>query len=109
MTVEALASVTLHLITQNENNGGDLVEAEMLVRKALRIKERIYNPNHRVLTSPLSILAAILERKDNNDDNGEKIDLLERRLAIKMRSEGVDTGDVVKANMTLTKIHFDCS
>lgn len=64
----SLAEATYHLIVSKGVEGGDLLEAEMLSRKSLRICEKFYGRNHFTAVSILSTLSNILRLKGGHDD-----------------------------------------
>lgn len=99
----SVASVIAQLIHKNGQDGGDIVEAEILARTALRIKERIYSLNHHETASSLSTLADILRVKGKHD--GEVQALYERSLAIYVKDEGVDSHNTGILNYHLARFH----
>jgi tetratricopeptide (TPR) repeat protein len=61
---ESLATVTFKLLLKYEGEGkdhGDITEAEMLVRKALRIREKMFGRNHICTLASLTVLFEILQ------------------------------------------------
>jgi predicted ABC-type transport system involved in lysophospholipase L1 biosynthesis ATPase subunit len=68
--------VALQLIDRNGPEGDDIVEIEMLARKALRIKEKIYGLTYFTLIPNLSTLDNVLKLKGNCEK--ERKDVMER-------------------------------
>jgi hypothetical protein len=68
------------------------MEAEMLCRKSLRIREELHGPaSSRIVNSSIH-LSNILQRIGNHDDERKK--LLEQCLAIKIRRLGIDIVEI---------------
>jgi tetratricopeptide (TPR) repeat protein len=70
---------------------GDLVKAEKLVRESLRIRSRLYDAHHLLVGMSISTLAGILQAQGNL--GSETQELHERALAIHIKhcgSEGVN-------------------
>jgi tetratricopeptide (TPR) repeat protein len=67
---------------------GDLVRAEMLVRKALRIRVQLHGDDHFNVGFTINLLAGILSKQGNL--GVEVKELFERSLAIDVKHEGPD-------------------
>jgi hypothetical protein len=81
----------------------NLSEAEMLGRKALRIKEGIHGANYYVDVNIKLNLSNILQLKGNHHD--EVKDLLDQCLATNISRFGVNSRDVAVLNDYLAKFH----
>lgn len=104
---ESLARVSYELIVQNGPESGDIVETEMLARKAIRIRGRILGRNHPDLTRIFLTLSNILKMKGNCYK--ERRGLLEQALSIEIKQEGVDSKNAHSANFILGQFHLDLS
>jgi tetratricopeptide (TPR) repeat protein len=100
---QTLAQVIHTLICSGED--GDIVEAEMLARKSLRIKEGIHGVNHSLTCTVKITLSNILQRKTGG--NEERKSLLEQTLASFVKSEGDDGEFVARVNSGLACLHCD--
>jgi tetratricopeptide (TPR) repeat protein len=96
--IESLAEVTSILIIENGPIGYNIEEAEMLARKALAIKSRIYGSNHILVVNILTLLADIL-RVNKNECLEAKI-LLEQALNI-LIVNGIDNARLAHVNFNL--------
>lgn len=98
---EQLAYASIHLYGIE---GGDLVETEMLVRKAVRILTAVSVSNPTISTArTLSVLADILHAATGHHD--EEKSLREESLAVDLKKEGRNSSNVGKANMQLVQFH----
>jgi hypothetical protein len=102
-----LVSVTYELDDRRGVEGGDLLEAEMLARKSIHIREKISGSYHRGIEPSLSTLERILRLKGNHDDEVKA--LLERLLIIAIKSEGAISKNVIIANNNLGVFHSNNS
>jgi hypothetical protein len=68
LAAESLEKVTLSLIRQNGEKGGDINEVESLLRKSLCIKNKIFGHNHCETGETLASLSDLLAYKGNHDD-----------------------------------------
>jgi hypothetical protein len=100
----SLATITFKLVDQKGPEGGDVVEAEMLARKCIRIKEKVFGVDHVMIVETLNDFFCILQLKENSDD--KSIELLEKCLAISVKFSSVNNNFVPKFNFKLAEIHF---
>jgi hypothetical protein len=100
---EYLAEVVSMLFAHYGPDSFDILEAEILSRKAILIKERIYGHNHMFTIRNLSTLSQILLLKEDHYE--ERKDLLERCLAINMQNDR-DSDDIAIGNQKLAMFHF---
>lgn len=84
---------------------GDIVEAEMLSRKALRIMTGIHGSNHFVTSSVKIELSNILGHSSNSND--ERKALLEQTLPSFIKLQGNNGDFVAKVNNGLGNVHND--
>lgn len=93
---ESLAIISYHLIQENGLDSGDIAEAEMFARKAIRVKEKTHGVNYRFTMRALRTLSSILQLQGKNIE--EVRDISERCLAINItydssNKEGVTSND----------------
>jgi hypothetical protein len=100
-----LARVSYELISKNGLESGDILEVEMLARKALRIKEKLFGRNSYKIKPLLSTLCSILELKGDYSDECKCLN--EESLAIHIRYSGADSDSVRRINVTLSIFHHD--
>jgi tetratricopeptide (TPR) repeat protein len=98
-----LAHVTSKLILNGKD--GDIVEAEMLARKSLRIMQKIYGSNTSNTCPDKITLSNILSAKCGNHEN-ERKSLLEQCLASYVKLQAGDGNFVARANDGLAKVHY---
>lgn len=108
-SAESLARVSYKLLLKNgpSSDYADIIEAEFLVRKAIRIKEVVYKTPSPVRAQSLNTLSDILQLK--GDRNEEVQALLEEMLSIYSTSHGADSINVLVINSQLCKFHFKSS
>jgi hypothetical protein len=70
---ESLARLIHELVGEKGVEGGDIMEAEMLCKKSLRIKEKIHGPNGRPIVNTKILLSNILQEIGNHDDERKKL------------------------------------
>jgi tetratricopeptide (TPR) repeat protein len=99
----SLANVTAKLIQLNGLEAGNIEEAEMLARKAIRIQERLYDLDHCFTVNLLLKLANILGMK--KDYNDKLKTLFERSLVKYIINDGADSSNVAVANYNLALFH----
>jgi tetratricopeptide (TPR) repeat protein len=98
-----LANVTYKLICRDGAEDSETMEAEMLSRKSLRIKEKLYGTNHCIIVNSKICLSNVLSIEGNHDD--ERKLLLEQCLAINIRRYGIDNVDTAIVNTGLANFH----
>jgi hypothetical protein len=91
------------LVCEKGIEGGDIMEAEMLGRKSLRINEILHGANHSETVHSRITLANILQVNGNHDD--ERKSLLEQCLAINIRRLGINNGNTAVLNDDLANLH----
>lgn len=102
---DSLSTVTFKLILRGQTaECGNIVEAEMLARKALRILQRIHGSRWKTLNA-LTTLSQILLFKGNC--NTERQELLEQILTIDTQTDGVNSRNVAIANGSLAAHHHN--
>jgi tetratricopeptide (TPR) repeat protein len=84
---------------------GDLIKAEKLARGCLRIRTRLYGPDHGKVGPNVLLLAKILKKQGKFGD--ETNELLERSLAISIRNEAPDGKNTASVNIKLGKFHYE--
>jgi hypothetical protein len=89
---QVLAHVTYQLIAQNGAADGDILEAEKLFRKTVRIKERVHGRDNIYTMRHLDTLREILQFKGGHDD--EVKDLSERYEAIHIKIADSDISSI---------------
>jgi tetratricopeptide (TPR) repeat protein len=100
---DSLANIIFESVFLNGVEGGNIVEAEMLSRKALRIIEKIHGVDS---TATKRVhLSDILSVEGNHDD--ERKSLLEECLTINIRLFGINGGDTQGANSALAYFHTE--
>jgi tetratricopeptide (TPR) repeat protein len=104
---ESLADVTYRLFLSEGLEGGDIVEAEMLARKSLRIKEATFGPDN-YMTCPIKIILSNLLQV-RGDRNYERKALLEECLTIYLKRCGGDAHVVASMNEDLANLHHKIS
>jgi tetratricopeptide (TPR) repeat protein len=98
-----LSSALCGLISERGAEGGSIVEAEMLVRKSIRISEGKFSPDILVLNyAALSNIQAM-----NKDLSEERRCLLQLTLDIRLKREGADYYFVGVAQQNLGVYHRD--
>jgi hypothetical protein len=102
---ESLADVIYQLFLCKGLEGGDIVEAEMLARKSLRILEATFGSDD--ICTIKVLLSNILQIR--GDRNNERKALLEQCLAYQLKRYGGDVGNVAKLNEGLANLHRDIS
>jgi hypothetical protein len=80
----------------NEQQQGDLVKAEMLVRESLRIRARIFHNDDSHVGMSTGLLANILHSQGNLCN--ETKELYERSFAIDIKNEGLEGVNTAAAN-----------
>jgi hypothetical protein len=100
---ESLANVTFELICRKGVEGGDIMEAEMLCRKALRIKEKIHGANQGMTVNTRVHLSNILSVRGIHDNERER--LLQQCLAINIRVFGINGSDTAMITKGLENLH----
>jgi hypothetical protein len=90
-----------YIIFQQE--GGDLLRAEELVRESLRIRTKIFGRDHYYLSGGCDLLSCILSKKNEYGD--ETRELCERALAITIRNEGKDTVNTANRHLSISQYH----
>jgi AcrR family transcriptional regulator len=100
-----LAYVSYELIRSTESGNGNIVEAEVLSRKAKRIMERIHGPNHYVDVNIKLNLSNILQLQGNHND--EVKHLLEQCLATNISRFGVNGRDTRVVNDRLHTFYYN--
>jgi hypothetical protein len=101
----ALADVTYKLIYESKQEGWDILEAEMLARKAIRIYEKIYGHNNLAYqATAFQVLSKILTSIGNHDVEAK--DLFEKALSIYVDSEGTNGHNVAIMNYQLGLFHL---
>lgn len=99
---QSLAEVSYHLIVQNGPDRCDIEEAEMLAKKAVRIRENT-EPSIGPTSRAVKILIDILQLR-NHDDEAKQI--LERSLAAILKIDGcAEIGIVARNNLDLAILH----
>jgi hypothetical protein len=101
---ELLAEAVSMLYARHGPKKFDILEAEVLSRKALRIIERIYGRTHIIVNRNLSTLSEILNLKEGHD--AERKCLLERCLASGIQNNSTDSDDIAIGNHKLAMLHF---
>jgi hypothetical protein len=101
--VEYLAQVTHLLVLEKGVESGYIMEAEMLCKKSLRIKEKLHGANHFVTVNSKICLINIPSMKGNHDD--ERNFLMEQCLAINIRRLGINDMDVGTVTAGLANLH----
>lgn len=101
---DSLSCVLCRLVELNGPEGGYIVEAEMMVRKAIRIHMRKLVPQHVNVASVLVTLSDILQLIEGNHYNKMK-DLLERALNMHIALHGKNYLDVGSINHKLALLH----
>jgi hypothetical protein len=96
---QVLADVTYQLIAQNGAADGDILEAEKISRKTVRIKERIHGRDNIHTMRQSETLREILQFKGGHDD--EVKELSERYEAIKIKI--VDSGSNIFGNKVIPR------
>lgn len=87
----------------DKNGDGDLMEGEILARKAVLSKETHYGLNHSETVNPLIVLSNILRLKWVQFNNERKF-LMERCLAILRENKDIDSiKNTSLANFKLAK------
>lgn len=101
----ALADVTYKLICESKQEGWNMLEAEMLARKAIRIYEKIYgHDNLAYQATAFQVLSKILTSIGNHDIEAK--DLFEKALSIYVDSEGTNGHNVAIMNYQLGLFHL---
>ena len=78
---------------------GDYVKSEKLVRESLRIRSRLYDAHHQCIGLSTSLLASILQSQGNL--GSETQELYERSLAIHIRNYGPEGVNTAVSNFNL--------
>lgn len=104
---DSLSLVTLKLLEEGRNSAeyGDLVEAEMLIRKAIDMKNSINGVNHSSSVISLTILSDILRFKGEVDSLDMKA-ILKQVLAIEVPFLGKDAMSVATSNNNLAISYY---
>jgi tetratricopeptide (TPR) repeat protein len=84
------------VINQQE---GDYVKAEKLVRESLRIRSRLYDSNNQLVGMCIGLLATILQAQGNLDS--ETKELYERSLVIHIRNFGSENFNTTILNFNM--------
>jgi hypothetical protein len=105
---QSLADVIYELFLCKGLEGGDIIEAEMLARKSLRIKEVILgHDNYMTCLIKITLTNVLQVRGDHYDESKA---LLEECLAINLkRYGGDDDGHVASMNEGLANLHREIS
>jgi tetratricopeptide (TPR) repeat protein len=103
IAAESLARLTFELVCKKGVEGGNIMEAEMLCRKSLRIKEKICGTNDTATINSRITLSNILQVNGTHDD--ERKDLLEQCLAINIRRNGSNDRTTGIVNAGLANLH----
>jgi tetratricopeptide (TPR) repeat protein len=85
-----------NVINQQE---GDLVKAEKLVRESLRIRSRLYDAHHDLIGMSSSLLARVLQAQGNL--GSETKELYERALAVHIRNYGPEEVNTAVLNFNM--------
>jgi tetratricopeptide (TPR) repeat protein len=103
IAANSIASVTYSLA--DIGTGGDILLAERLSRKSLRIMKRIHGPNYSLKASFLHTLSRVLRQKGSHD--AEAKDLMEQSLAL--FKTGVNSLSIAFVAHDLAMFHLDMS
>lgn len=86
---------------------GDIMEAETLCRKCLRINEKIYGTKHHEIVRSAMNLCYVHPVGENYDDKRKAF--LEHCLAINTRRNGIDDSITATVNASLAVLHSGIS
>jgi tetratricopeptide (TPR) repeat protein len=100
---EEVANGYYNLANVINEQEGDSVKAEMLVRESLRIRTRVFGNDHVKAAFSCSLLACILMSQDNL--GSETMELLERSLANNTKHFGPDGINTAISNSNLGKFY----
>lgn len=82
-SAQSLGHGILRILSSGSNEGGYIIEAEMLVRKAISIKSKLFIRDHPYILHHLQTLSEILQYKNENGDHDQEVQgLYERCLAM---------------------------
>jgi hypothetical protein len=99
----AYGAYNLANVIRRQHNG-DLIKAENLARECLRIRTRLYGPDHDRIGMICLILTKILQKQGKFGD--ETKELLERSLATSIFNEGPDGMNTSISKMAIGQFHF---
>jgi hypothetical protein len=102
---EALARGFYNLGNVVNNQDGDLMRAETLVRESLRIRALLCDNDHPYVGHSISLLAKNLRKQGNLGD--EVKELYERSLSIDIKHEGPDGVNTSISNLNLGNFYFN--
>jgi Tfp pilus assembly protein PilF len=83
---------------------GDLVKAEKLVRESLRIRRRLYHAHHHYLGISIGLLARILQAQGNL--GSETQELHQCALAINLKNYGSEGMDTAISNLNIGTFYY---
>jgi hypothetical protein len=82
---------------------GDLIKAEGLARKDIRIRDKLYSVDHTNRCGNCLLLARILQEEGKGDETKE---LFERSLAMTVRNQGPDGANTAIGNSETVQFHY---
>jgi hypothetical protein len=87
-----------------QQDDGDLIKAEGLARKSLRIRDKLHAAHSRMGGVNILLLAKILRKQGKFGDETKK--LFERSLAICVRNKGLDGDNTAVANTEIYQFYY---